>query len=69
MDLVISVDTAIAHLAGGLNKPLYLLLPFNADYRWMLDRSDTPWYQVAKLFRQAELGKWDEGISDLKNYL
>ena len=69
MDLVITVDTAIAHLAGSLNKPFLLLLPFHADYRWMLDRSDSPWYVTGKLFRQNQVGDWETMISDLKHHL
>ena len=69
MDLVITVDTAIAHLAGSLNKPFFLLLPFHADYRWMLDRSDSPWYVTGKLFRQNQVGDWGAMIYDLKHHL
>ena len=46
LDLVISVDTAVAHLAGALNRPTWLLLPQNADFRWLKDRSDSPWYPI-----------------------
>ena len=46
LDLVISVDTAVAHLAASLSKPTWLLLPFDSDYHWLRDRSDSPWYQV-----------------------
>lgn len=58
MDLVIAVDTSVAHLAGALGKPLWLLLPFNVDWRWLLDRDDNPWYPSARLFRQPLLGDW-----------
>ncbi len=58
MDLVISVDTSIAHLAGALGKPLWILLPLLPDYRWMLNRLDTPWYPTATLFRQDARGDW-----------
>jgi tetratricopeptide (TPR) repeat protein len=53
LDLVITIDTAIAHLAGALGKPVWLLLPPNADWRWLLDRSDSPWYPSARLFRRG----------------
>jgi tetratricopeptide (TPR) repeat protein len=61
-DLVISVDTAVAHLAGALAKPLWLLLPFAPDFRWLLDREDSPWYPTAKLFRQSAIGDWAQPI-------
>jgi tetratricopeptide (TPR) repeat protein len=59
-DLVISVDTSVAHLAGALGRPLWLLLPKPCDWRWMSNRDDTPWYPGARLFRQAEPGDWAE---------
>ncbi len=59
LDLVITVDTSIAHLAGALGKPVWLLLPFAPDWRWMMDREDSPWYPTARLFRQTEPGDWD----------
>lgn len=58
MDLVISVDTSVAHLAGALGKTVWLLLPFNPEWRWMRDRSDSPWYPSAQLFRQKKLCDW-----------
>lgn len=58
LDLVIAVDTAMAHLAGALAKPVWLLLPFSPDWRWFLDRTDTPWYPTMRLFRQAQRGQW-----------
>jgi Tfp pilus assembly protein PilF len=58
MDVVISVDTAIAHLAGALGRPVWILLPYAADFRWMLERSDSPWYPSARLFRQARPKDW-----------
>jgi hypothetical protein len=58
MDLVISVDTSVVHLAGALGKPVWTLLPFNPDWRWMLKRSDSPWYSSMKLFRQEKRQDW-----------
>jgi FkbM family methyltransferase len=61
MDLVVTVDTAVAHLAGALGKPVWTLLPFVADWRWLLNRLDTPWYPTMRLFRQNQDGDW-EGV-------
>ena len=69
MDLVISVDTSIAHLAGALGKPVWILLPFAPDWRWQLDREDSPWYPTARLFRQSETGDWDGVIDKVKRGL
>jgi tetratricopeptide (TPR) repeat protein len=66
MDYVVSVDTSVAHLAGALGRPLGVLLPHTPDFRWMLDRDDSPWYPNAKLFRQTEAGKWAPVIERLK---
>ncbi len=65
MDLVISVDTAVAHLAGALGKPVWIVLPVNSDWRWLLDREDTPWYPSARLFRQSRLGDWGPVIASI----
>ena len=65
MDLVISVDTSVAHLAGALGCPVWVLLAWNADWRWLLDRSDSPWYPTATLFRQPEMGNWKAVIDDV----
>jgi tetratricopeptide (TPR) repeat protein len=58
LDLVIAVDTSVAHLAGALGRPVWLMLPFAPDWRWLLGREDTPWYPSARLFRQVMLGDW-----------
>jgi len=58
LDLVITVDTAVAHLAGSLGVPTWLLLPFAPDWRWLLERTDNPWYPTFKLFRQPAVGDW-----------
>jgi tetratricopeptide (TPR) repeat protein len=62
LDLVIAVDTAIVHLAGAMGKPVWNLLPFAPDWRWFLEREDTPWYPTMRLFRQSERGNWEEVI-------
>ena len=69
MDMVITVDTSVAHLAGALGKPVWILLPLNRDWRWLLERSDTPWYDSATLFRQTQLGDWDSVLSDVSRRL
>jgi hypothetical protein len=64
LDLVISVDTAVAHLAGAMGKPVWTFLPFAADFRWLLDRTDTPWYPTMTLLRQKEPGVWGEVVDE-----
>jgi tetratricopeptide (TPR) repeat protein len=66
LDAVIAVDTAVAHLAGAMGKPLYLLLPFAADFRWLRERGDSPWYPSARLFRQPGFGDWHGAIMALR---
>ncbi len=66
MDLVITVDTSVAHLAGAMGKPVWILLPYNPDWRWLLDRPDSPWYPSARLCRQQRPGHWDEVIDRIK---
>ena len=60
LDLVITVDTSVAHLAASMGKPTWILLPFSPDFRWLLDRNDSPWYLSAKLYRQTTLNNWDD---------
>jgi len=62
LDLVIAVDTSVAHLAGALGKPVWILLPSNPDWRWLLEREDSPWYPTARLFRQTRMGDWGSVI-------
>lgn len=69
LDLVISVDTSVAHLAGALAKNVWILISYLPDYRWMLDRDDTPWYPTATLFRQPAVGDWDSVIINVKTGL
>jgi tetratricopeptide (TPR) repeat protein len=66
LDLVISVDTSVAHLAGGLGCPVWILLPYTPDYRWMLDRDDSPWYPTARLFRQTEARQWSTVLDRIR---
>lgn len=65
LDLVISVDTMTAHLAGALGQKTWTLLPFDPDWRWMLDRHDSPWYPTMRLFRQPAPGNWDAVIDEV----
>jgi tetratricopeptide (TPR) repeat protein len=69
LDLVISVDTAVAHLAGALGKPVWVLLPFIPDWRWMMNRQDSPWYPTMKLFRQKRFGDWANVIETVTEEL
>ena len=66
LDLVISVDTAVAHLAGALGKPVWILLPFIPDWRWLLKREDTPWYPRMRLFRQTDTRDWAEVLQKVR---
>ena len=66
LDLVITVDTSIAHLAGALGKPVWILLPHYPDFRWLVGRDDSPWYPTATLFRQASSGDWRNVIETVK---
>jgi tetratricopeptide (TPR) repeat protein len=68
-DLVITVDTAVAHVAGAMGKPVWILLPYMADWRWLLDRQDSPWYPTARLFRQRTGGDWAGAIDDVTGRL
>jgi tetratricopeptide (TPR) repeat protein len=69
LDLLISVDTAVAHLAGALGKPVWMLVSRVSDWRWLRDRSDSPWYPNVVLFRQAALGQWDDVFNRVEGAL
>jgi hypothetical protein len=69
LDLIITVDTSMGHLAGAMAKPVWILVPKAADWRWMLEREDSPWYPTARLFRQAKPGEWDPVLERLHHSL
>ncbi|WP_395454154.1 tetratricopeptide repeat protein (plasmid) [Azospirillum melinis] len=69
LDLVVCVDTSVAHLAGALGVPVWVLVPFAPDWRWMLDREDSPWYPTMRLFRQERPQHWDDTIDRLERAL
>jgi ADP-heptose:LPS heptosyltransferase len=69
LDLVISADTSVAHLAGALGRPTWILLPFAAEWRWLLGREDSPWYPTARLFRQPAIGDWPAVFGRLRTEL
>lgn len=69
LDLVISVDTSVVHLAGALGAPVWTLLPFNPDWRWLLNRDDSPWYSSMRLFRQPKRGDWASVVDDVRREL
>lgn len=66
LDLVIAVDTSVAHLAGAMGKPVWMMVPFSPDWRWQLDRQDSPWYPSMRLFRQTAQGDWDGVVQKIK---
>ena len=69
LDLIVTVDTAVAHLAGAMGKPVWVLLPFAPDWRWMRERADSPWYPTARIFRQTSPGIWDNIIERIASEL
>ena len=69
MDLVITVDTSIVHLSGSLKKKTFLLLCSSPEWRWLLNRNDSPWYPTIKIFRQKKPFEWAEVINTIKNTL
>jgi hypothetical protein len=66
MDIIVSVDTSVAHLAGALGLETWILLPFHADWRWLLDREDSPWYPSVRLHRQDRVGQWQGVLARLR---
>jgi hypothetical protein len=69
LDLVITVDTSVAHLAGGLARPVWLVVPCWADWRWMIDRTDSPWYPTMRIFRQPRPGAWAPVFAEVASAL
>jgi len=69
LDLIITIDSSVAHLAGALGKSVWILLPYNSDYRWLTARNDSPWYPTARLFRQRSIGDWDGVIKEISSIL
>jgi hypothetical protein len=69
LDLVISADTSVAHLTGAMGKPVWILLNKGCDWRWLLDRDDSPWYPSARLFRQSTVGAWPEVVNQVEHAL
>jgi len=69
MDLVISVDTSVLHLAGALGRPVWGLIPFAADWRWLYNREDSPWYPTMRLIRQRSMGDWGEVVQRVRDAL
>jgi len=67
LDLIITIDTSIAHLAGAMQRPVWVMLPYHADWRWMEKRNDSPWYASMKLFRQPEPGDWQAVVKEMCN--
>jgi hypothetical protein len=69
LDLVVSSDTSLVHLAGGLGVPIWVALPRAADWRWLLERNDSPWYPTMRLFRQRQSGDWSEVFQSITSEL
>jgi hypothetical protein len=69
LDLIVTVDTSMGHLSGALGKPVWIMIPKAADWRWLLGRSDSPWYPSARLFRQDKPGAWDPILAEVRTAL
>ncbi|MCE9523865.1 MAG: glycosyltransferase, partial [Alphaproteobacteria bacterium] len=69
LDLVITVDTSVAHVAGAIGKPVWILIASAPDWRWLQNRGDSPWYPTARLFRQRDLGDWRQVVTQVRDAL
>jgi len=69
LDLVVSVDTSVVHLTGAIGRPFWLLVPFAPDFRWLLEREDSPWYPTARLFRQPRIDDWESVFERVRGEL
>ena len=69
LDLIITPDTAVAHLAGALGRPVWLMLPHVAEWRWLMTRDDSPWYPTMRLFRQQRAGDWGQVLEEVGHCL
>jgi ADP-heptose:LPS heptosyltransferase len=69
LDLVVSVDTSVVHLTGAIGRPFWLLVPFAPDFRWLLEREDSPWYLTARLFRQPRIDDWESVFERVRGEL
>lgn len=69
LDLIVTIDTSIAHLAGALGRPVWVMLPYTADWRWFINRTDSPWYPTMRLFRQSQPGDWESVVNDIATEL
>ena len=67
MDIIISIDTPLIHLAGAIGKKSFLLLPWVCEWRWLIDREDSPWYESIKIIRQKSIGDWSYVINKIEN--
>jgi hypothetical protein len=67
--MVLTIDTSVAHLAGALGRPVWVMLKYAPDWRWSLGRSDSPWYHSARLFRQQQTGNWGGVVAEVKEKL